>query len=587
MRSLWAGSAAFALVLLAAGCATLPSTAQPSLVLLPPYVSADLTGKGDWSKALVTAFGQALASSGRYTLRQKGFFESGYDEALARPRYSQTAVLEDAERTTLIQALSVSAVGLTDVLDDRQAHLWRLHFRVVDATGAVLEDDTVTIPWNHEESATVLVKASTVSVHPPEPGNPEPRLDRSGDWTLWWSLAPALTPDAERWKDALLAARFSGNHDEALRLADLILDKTTFAADSVRPSSREKKLLTVEDSWVSGGGAWLRQFLEKERQWDREDRDLKALLAALALPRGTAAEEDLALVRFLDLVRTSTRTSRADLRDEVATAFRGRFGQDLAVMLTRPPMVLVDGGTFRMGSEDEADERPVHTVTVGDFLMGRTEVTQEQYTGILGNNPSLFTQGSDARRQPVERVTWFDAVEYCIRLSLQDGLEPVYTLAQRNPEAGYPIKAAEVTQDRTKNGYRLPTEAEWEWASRGGKLSRGTLLSGGNDPALVAWTDGTAGPGPVAAKQPNELGLYDLSGNVWEWCSDWYGKYPAEAKADPSGPPQGILRVGRGGSWHAAAWNARVTARSFDNPGARSANLGFRVVRTVSLPSGN
>jgi formylglycine-generating enzyme required for sulfatase activity len=328
----------------------------------------------------------------------------------------------------------------------------------------------------------------------------------------------------------------------------------------------------------------LREFLLREAQGAREDRDTKALLAVLASSPGSPVEEELLLPRFLDLVRQAV--PAAGSKGEVEASFRARFGLDLRVALTRPPMVFVDGGTYRMGSGDEADEMPIHQVTVTRFLMGRTEVTQEQYSGLQGVNPSLFAQGPDAWRRPVERVSWYDAVEFCIRLSVQDGLEPVYTLARRKPASGFPIVSAEVTHDPSKNGYRLPTEAEWEWAARGGVLARGTALAGGDDPAQVAWTDGTA-PGPVATKKANELGLYDMSGNVWEWCNDWYGKYPTEAQTDPLGPAVGILKVGRGGSWHAAAWNARVTSRSYDNPGSRGSNIGFRVVRSLSPAAGN
>jgi len=302
----------------------------------------------------------------------------------------------------------------------------------------------------------------------------------------------------------------------------------------------------------------------------------------LSGPRGSAAEEDLLLPQFLDLVRSKEAT-RAGSDDQVVAAFRARFQRDLRVMLTRPALVLVEGGTYAMGSASgEPDEKPVHNVTVATLLVGRTEITQQQYARVIGLNPSLLTQGS-ADDRPVERVSWYDAVEYCIKLSELDGLDPVYTLTDRKPAVGSPVKSATVTVDASKNGYRLPTEAEWEWAARGGRLSHGWLLAGGNDPWVVAWTDGTGGPSTVGKKKPNELGLYDLSGNVWEWCSDWYGPYRRDSVTDPEGAALGILKVGRGGSWHAAPWMARVTARSFDNPGSRSNNLGFRLARSVPL----
>lgn len=327
---------------------------------------------------------------------------------------------------------------------------------------------------------------------------------------------------------------------------------------------------------------WAWTFQKKLGSATRPDEPGPALGALLSSPRGSARDEALLQVRFLDLVRSEAWRSDGARLSEVAPAFRARFLRELSVALDRPQMVLVKGGTFSLGSDQgERDEAPSQRVRVGDFLMARTEVTQAEYEAVTGFQPSLFTQPSDAPRRPVERVTWYDAVEFCNALSLKEGLAPVYTLTKRTPASGWPITAAEVTQDRSRSGYRLPTEAEWEWAARGGVVAQGFLLAGGDDPRWLAWADGTdAGPAPVAEKRPNELGLYDLSGNVWEWCWDWYGFYEASGD-DPEGPSLGVMRVGRGGSWKAAAWNSRVTARSFDSPGSRGSNLGFRVVRTL------
>ena len=572
---------AMASMVIALSCSTLPPGARPAVVLLPPYVSSTLGAGAAREWAEVTA--QAVASSDRYSLRTKGLFESGFDEALAVSDYSHTAVLKEAERLALVRTLHVDGIGLIDLVNDVQAGVYRLHFRIVDAaTGFVREWFSAVLPWKPTPFDTWKKIVAG-------PGRPEvltpPHPDRSGSWESWWSLMPPLAPGVEHWKASLDSARAEGNYDEALRLADLLLDQTPLPRE-LSTWQREKDV-ALEGNWIRGDAPWLRQFLARESQRAREDQDVEKLLAALAVPVGSPTQEQLLLQRFLDRIRETT-GSHAGVRDEVWASFRTRFGQDLGVMLTRPPLVVVEGGTFVMGSDQgEADERPLHEVAVGSFLMGRTEVTQEQYRRMTGVNPSLFAQGADAPQRPVERVSWYDAVEYCIRLSAEDGLEPVYTLKERTPASGYPIKSTEVTQDRTKNGYRLPTEAEWEWAARGGIGARGTALAGGDNPASVAWTDGTGGPGPVAAKQPNELGLFDMSGNVWEWCGDWYGKYPPGTQSDPDGPTTGILKVGRGGSWHAAAWNARTTARSYDNPGSRGGNIGFRVVRTVSLGSVN
>ena len=559
------------------GCATVPQAGKPTLVLLPPYASPGLAPS--LARNFADAAGQALGWSGRYAVRTKGLFESGFDEVLAEPGYPHSAILEDGQGQILAETLRVEAFGLTDVISDPLARVYRLHFRVVDAaTGFVRERVSATLPW---KSDPVDAWRRLVS----RPGHPEvltpPRPGRSESWYSWWSLVPPLSPEARRWKAGLDAARAEGNYDEALRFADLILD-TTGLTGLVQPVPELQKTMAQEGDWIRGDAPWLRRFLTREGLRAREDQDVEKLLAALSAAPGTPAEEHLFLPRFLDLVRQTQLSSHAAARDEVLARFRDRFDQELPTVLRRPPLVAVEGGTFRMGSDQgEADEKPEHEVTVGSFLMGRTEVTQEQYFDVMGVNPSLFNQGEAAPRRPVERVSWYDAVEFCIRLSVEEGLEPVYTVQKRTPVVGSPIRSAEVTEDRTKNGYRLPTEAEWEWAARGGVSGRGTLLAGGDDPGTVAWTDGTQGPGPVASKQANELGLFDLSGNVWEWCGDWYGTYPAAASTSPSGPPAGILKVGRGGSWHAAAWNARVTSRSYDSPGSRGANIGFRVVRTV------
>ena|GEM_PF-6583554 len=549
-------------VLVLGACATTAPSAQRSLLLVPAYASSDASGAP--APNFVAAAAKALKASGRYGLRERGWFESGFDEAVARIDYPRTAVLDDGQRAAAGRALHVAAFGLTDVTADGPERLWRVHFRIVDAaTGSVLEAYSLELPWGASPQAAASVLATPSA--PPAP-EPEPRLDPSDAWEAWWALAPALTGEALVWRALLDRARDAGDFEEALRLADLIAAQAPFAG---------------------ARGSWLRAALVREATRAREDRDFKTLMLAL-LPGATEVPETLAAERFVDLVLQTEATSSAARRPEVAAAFRNRFGVELAVALTRPPTILVEGGSFLMGSDQgESDERPVHQVTVTRFLMGTTAVTQGQYKAVQGFNPSLFTRGADAPRRPVERVTWFDAVEFCIRLSRQQGLEPVYTLTKRRPAKGYPIVSAEVSEDASKDGYRLPTEAEREWAARGGALGRGTALSGGNDPALVAWTDGNDGPHPVGTKLANELGLFDLSGNVWEWCADWYGKYPPGAQTNPRGPELGILKVGRGGSWHAAAWNARTTARSYDNPGARGGNIGFRVVRTLTPATGN
>jgi formylglycine-generating enzyme required for sulfatase activity len=233
-----------------------------------------------------------------------------------------------------------------------------------------------------------------------------------------------------------------------------------------------------------------------------------------------------------------------------------------------PGMALVEGGSFQMGSSSGGNnEKPVHTVTVKSFYMGRTEVTQKEWAELMGNNPSYF-KGDNL---PVEMVSWHEAVEYCNRLSLKEGLAPAYRGGGND-----------ITCDFTATGYRLPTEAEWEYAARGGNKDYISYeYAGGNSVDAVAWYDGNSGnrTHPAGTKRPNSLGLYDMSGNVWEWCWDWYGSYSGGSQTNPAGASMGTGRVFRGGSWIHVAANVRSAYRGLSTPSNRGNDLGFRLVR--------
>ena len=215
-------------------------------------------------------------------------------------------------------------------------------------------------------------------------------------------------------------------------------------------------------------------------------------------------------------------------------------------------MVRVEGGTFHMGATSEqegeaySDEKPVHSVTLSSYYIGKTEVTQALWQAVMGSNPSYF-KGSAL---PVESVSWDDCQEFIQKLNRLTG---------RN--------------------FRLPTEAEWEFACRGGNNSRGYKYSGSNDIDNVAWYwDNSGGKThPVGTKAPNELGIYDMSGNVWEWCSDWYADYTSYSQTDPTGPQSGSIRVGRGGSWRGIAWRCRSSSRGGNDPAGRDDYLGLRL----------
>jgi formylglycine-generating enzyme required for sulfatase activity len=228
-------------------------------------------------------------------------------------------------------------------------------------------------------------------------------------------------------------------------------------------------------------------------------------------------------------------------------------------------MALVEGGTFTMGCTEEQgdkcddDEKPAHNVTLSDFYIGRYEVTQRQWWKVMGYNPS--SRGFRGNLSlPVHNVTWKEAQTFIKKLNRATGKK-----------------------------YRLPTEAEWEYAARGGKISKGYRYSGGDDINNVAWFGYNGGNTihPVGTKQPNELGIYDMSGNVWEWVSDritWsndkYGAYDSASQTNPAGTPSGSLRVKRGGGWfNDEAQYLRVANRAGLKPGDWDIDQGFRLAR--------
>ena len=239
----------------------------------------------------------------------------------------------------------------------------------------------------------------------------------------------------------------------------------------------------------------------------------------------------------------SSTTAGNSIQDKLSFNVRGVFFN----------MIRVEHGTFMMGATKEqkrafGNEKPIHQVTLtNDYYIGETQVTQALWKAVMGKNPSRF-HGDNL---PVENVSWNDCQSFIQRLN-----------------------------NKTGKTFRLPTEAEWEYAARGGKKSRNTQYSGGNNVIDVAWQNGNTGrkDHPVKTKQANELGIYDMSGNVWEWCQDRFGAYSSDAQTNPSGPKSGPCRVKRGGSRGDSAFFCRLSSRDWNSPGNRDYRLGLRLV---------
>ena len=289
-----------------------------------------------------------------------------------------------------------------------------------------------------------------------------------------------------------------------------------------------------------------------------------ALLSIDGLPKGTASG-----TRFLKTGKHSVKVTADNYVDYMGSFAVNSSSRSVNINLQKVParfsdgvltikgvsyeMVWVRGGTFRMGATSEQGsvaysvEKPVHSVTLSSYYIGKTEVTQALWKEVMGSNPSYF-KGDNL---PVENVSWNDCQEFIRKLNALTG---------RN--------------------FRLPNEAEWEFACRGGNNSRGYKYSGSNYIDNVAWYSGNSGnkTHPVATKSPNELGIYDMSGNVYEWCSDWYGDYSSGAQTNPKGPYDGSRRVNRGGGWYYyGAWCCRSSYRYGSGPVYRSSYLGLRL----------
>ena len=281
--------------------------------------------------------------------------------------------------------------------------------------------------------------------------------------------------------------------------------------------------------------------IAKVRQQETEEKLRREVAAAeqARLEREQAEKERLERERLEKERAEKERIERERKEREAAERKRRETGYSNGILKVNGieyPMVYVSGGSFMMGSDDsdaDSQERPVHRVTLSSYRIGKYEVTQELWGAVMGNNPS-YSKGS---RKPVNNVSWNACQEFISKLNAITGMN-----------------------------FKLPTEAQWEFAARGGNESKGYKYSGSDYIDSVAWYDGNSGgkTHDVGTKSPNELGVYDMSGNVWEWCSDWYGSYGSGSVTNPSGPSSGSYRVFRGGSWSLKAWFCRVSFHHHD-----------------------
>jgi formylglycine-generating enzyme required for sulfatase activity len=337
----------------------------------------------------------------------------------------------------------------------------------------------------------------------------------------------AIFTDPERFKSALVETQIEGDGKKIRNLLDIVIcDMNTY--------SRLETALSDEDPFI-----------------------IDYLTAEMSSKFGIDRTESQLMVECIAEFLGYTPDIQSQFTDEPENPTPVIISDDVV-----GDMILVQGGTFMMGGTPEQgehcwdNEKPVHSVTVGDFCIGRYPVTQGLWTQIMGENPSMFIEvgfaETEAERDklPVEQVSFDDAEEFIRRLNQQTG-----------------------------KSYRLPTEAEWEYVARGGVNSRGYTYAGSNNLNKVAWYNGTSSrkTHQVGTKLPNELGIYDMCGNVWEWVSDRYGDYSANAETNPTGSTSDYRRVFRGGSWGSSAHQCRVSFRAPSAPDVRYKTVGFRL----------
>ena len=327
--------------------------------------------------------------------------------------------------------------------------------------------------------------------------------------------------------------------DFALAVLSLTLKVLSLRPDSYAAIQANDYCLFGERDYLNLAGATGRSYVESRLS----DSDVQKLWGFFLV---ALSEKKLPAVSF----RLSN--PKLSVASPVQIRQKSPSSETFTVKGVTFKMIYVAGGTFAMGATPEQGsdawdrEKPAHSVTLDGYSIGETEVTQALWTAVMGSNPSRHKGDG----YPVECVSWFDCQDFIKKLNSLTG--------------------------RT---FRLPTEAEWEFAARGGTLSRGYKYAGSDNLSDVAWYDGNSGnhTNAVKTKFPNELGLYDMSGNVWEWCNDWCSGYTASSQTNPMGPSSGSRRVYRGGSYVGSARSCRVSYRGCHGPSDSGYHLGLRL----------
>jgi serine/threonine protein kinase len=352
-------------------------------------------------------------------------------------------------------------------------------------------------------------------------------------------------------------------------------EKQTRVVETVPPQQPKPKLLLPVDEQVVQNEEALIDETESYNSSAKWAVILIGIIAVIALISSGVLSPKHLKQAAVDTSRTGYKSSQTVTSKQPSQASVNKIGNDKMKQPALVELVYVAGGTFTMGDtfgDGDDDEKPAHQVTVSSFYIGKYEVTQFQWQNIMGSNPSHL-KGDN---RPVEQVSWYDCVEFCNKLSQKEGLTPCYK-----------INGAITTCDWSANGYRLPTEAEWEYTAKGGSNNTDYKYSGSNDISNVAWyyQNSSGQSHTVGQKRSNDLGIYDMSGNIFEWCWDWYNGsyYSNNPSGNPRGPQSGdYRRVLRGGAWgYYTDKFCRVSHRYCSHYDNLEIYIGLRMVRAI------